>query len=344
MEKIRKNLRILVALSGGVDSTITALRLKNEGHEIIGCYMILHQKPLYHEENIKKVKLVANYLDISYEILDLSSDFNEQVYKPFINIYKSGKTPNPCVICNREIKFGKLIEFAKSLNCDKIATGHYARIKDNFIYEAVDKSKDQSYFLSNIKKQNLNFIIFALGDSYKEDVKKQASEIEILQNFATQKESSEICFVENTYIDILKDYANVNQKGEVLNTKGEIIGSHEGYMHYTVGKRKGFRVDGAHDRHFVISTNPIKNQIVVGSKEELRIKEFVVHDINMFLDEKKFTAEVKIRYRSPKVACEVEIFENRAKVVLKDFVYALASGQMAVFYHDEKLIGGGWIE
>lgn len=267
-------MKILVAMSGGVDSTVTAYKLKNLGHEVIGCYMKLHGKPNYHEENIKKVEKVANFLQIPYHILDLQEDFKNKVYMPFVDTYKEGKTPNPCALCNRFIKLGKLLEFAKSLGCEKLATGHYARLENNLIKTAVDESKDQSYFLASADKEVLKYLIFPLGEMKKEDVKKFASTIEVLKSFATQKESSEICFVEDTYVQVLDQFMDTKIPGEVLDSSGKVVGKHEGYMHYTIGKRRGFEVRGAHEPHFVLKINPKQNQIIVGTKEELKISEF----------------------------------------------------------------------
>ncbi|MBS9778797.1 MAG: tRNA 2-thiouridine(34) synthase MnmA [Campylobacteraceae bacterium] len=333
--------KILVALSGGVDSTITALRLKQQGHELLGCYMKLHGKESYHEENIQKVKKVASFLGIDYKILDLSDKFFKEVYSPFIEVYKAGKTPNPCVACNKNIKFGALVEFAKKSGMDKLATGHYVRIKDGFIAEAKDMSKDQSYFLANVKKQAIQYMMFPLGDSFKEDVKKQASLIEELNLFATQKESSEICFVDDTYVEILREHLKVDNEGDVLDVDGNIIGSHRGYMHYTVGKRRGFEVRGAHEPHYVLSINPQNNTIVVGKKDDLTQREFKITDINPFMDEKKLTCKVKIRYRSPKIPCFVDL--DSGKVTLKEDASGIASGQRAVFYDDDKVIASGEI-
>lgn len=337
-------MKILVAMSGGVDSTVTAYKLKEAGHYIEGVYMKLHNDEDYHRENIRKVKKVSEFLGIKYHILDLQSRFNDFVYEPFVNNYKAGLTPNPCILCNRNIKLGALIDFAKEKGMDKLATGHYVKIKDGFIAEAKDMSKDQSYFLANIKKENLSFVEFPLGDMYKEDVKKFASNIKILEEFSTQKESSEICFVPNTYIEILQKHMNIDMPGNVLNLKGEVVGKHKGYMHYTIGKRRGFSVNGAHEPHYVVSINASKNEIVVGLKDDLNIKEFKVKDINMFVDEKDFECSVKIRYRSPKSECSVHVEGNMATVKLYENVQGLAAGQMAVFYRDDKVIGGGWIE
>ncbi|HEC1750725.1 TPA: tRNA 2-thiouridine(34) synthase MnmA [Campylobacter lari] len=337
-------MKILVAMSGGVDSTVTAYKLKQAGHEIIGCYMKLHGKANYHEENIQKVEKVAKFLDIKYHILDLQEDFKNQVYMPFVNTYKEGKTPNPCALCNRFIKLGKLLEFAKSLGCEKLATGHYARIENGLIKTAVDESKDQSYFLANADKEALEYLIFPLGEMKKEDVKKFASTIDVLKSFATQKESSEICFVEDTYVQVLDQFMDTKIPGIVRDSSGKEVGKHEGYMHYTIGKRRGFEVRGAHEPHFVLKIDPKKNEIIVGKKEELRISEFNLDNINLFIDAKELDCEVKIRYRSRSTPCKVLINEDKsAKIILQEPVYGLASGQMAVFYDKDLVLASGFI-
>ncbi len=338
-------MKIMLAMSGGVDSSIVAYMLKEQGYEVEGVYMKLHNKPNYHETNIKNIKKIADFLSIKYHILDLSTKFDEYVYKPFIDSYIRGETPNPCVICNRTIKFGELVEFAKEKGCDKLATGHYANIKEGFIAEAKDKSKDQSYFLSNIKKENIPFLLFPLKDILKSELKYISSNIEIPNSLFKQKESNEICFVDHTYIDILKNYTQVDMPGNVIDKEGNIIGKHKGYMYYTIGKRRGFEVFGAHKPHYVININPSTNEITVADKEELAIKNFFIKDINLFTDLDEFEAGVKIRYRSPKTPCKVKINkENKtAYITLKEPVYGLASGQMAVFYDDDKVIAGGWI-
>lgn len=354
-------MKILVAMSGGVDSTVTAYTLLQQGHEVEGCYMKLHGKPNYHEANIAKVEKAAQFLGIKHHILDLQDDFKERVYMPFVASYKAGKTPNPCAWCNRFIKLGKLLEFAKSLNCEKLATGHYARVENGLLKTAFDETKDQSYFLASADKSALSYLIFPLGEKKKEAVKAFAASIKELESFATQKESAEICFVENTYIEVLQQFMPTNVKGSVLDSNGKIIGKHDGYMHYTIGKRRGFEVRGAHEPHFVLKIKPQSNEIVVGLKDELKVSEFELEKINLlvdktFLSENKllqnslnaenfsFKCEVKIRYRSKSTACVVQVLPNlSAKIMLLEPVYALASGQIAVFYDKDTVLASGFI-
>lgn len=336
--------KVLIGLSGGIDSSYSAYLLQKEGYLVEGVYMILHDRgtPNYHEENINRVKKVSEYLGIKYHILDLKDKFNELVFEPFIETYKNGKTPNPCAICNRHIKFGAMYEFAKSLGIDKLATGHYVKSDGEFLYQAVDKSKDQSYFLFNIDKSILKHTIFPLGEFLKEDVKKRAMEISVLKEIAVKKESNDICFVDSDYTDILREYVNPDSEGEVVK-EGKVVGTHKGYMHYTIGKRRGFKYELAQTPHYVTKIIPEKNQIEVGEYEELKVEKVLVKELNMFTDKKEFRAEVKIRYRSPKVNALVKIDDGIATIILDEPVYGVAPAQAAVFYDGEKLLGGGWI-
>lgn len=337
-------MKILVAISGGIDSSAVAYMLKKEGHDIEGVYMKLHNSAEYHRKNIEQIEKVCNYLGIKYHVFDISKEFDKLVYDPFIKTYKEGLTPNPCILCNRNIKLGALVDFARNLGFEKLATGHYAKIQDGFVLEAKDKSKDQSYFLANIKSENIRYLLFPLGNMLKNDVKEFASEIKILKELSKQKESSEICFVETTYLDVLKEHINVDMPGFVLDKDGNIVGRHKGYMRYTIGKRRGFEVKGAHDPHYVLKINAKDNTIVVGKKEDLNVKEFKVKDVSLFVDQKEFDLYVKIRYRGPKVACSFKVEDDKSAVIyLKENAQGLAPGQMAVFYDDDKVIGGGWI-
>jgi tRNA-specific 2-thiouridylase len=339
-----KNKKVLVGMSGGVDSTISALLLKEQGYEVEGLYMKLHSKPGYHEIHQARAEKAAEFVGVKLHVIDLQEIFNEKVFQPFIDTYAEGKTPNPCALCNRSLKFGEMVKFADKIGADFIATGHYIKTDGKYFYEADDETKDQSYFLFYVNKEILPRLLFPLGDRKKSDIKELAASIKGLESFASQGESSEICFVETTYTDLLKDFVEVDKKGEVLDKDGNVVGEHKGYMHYTIGKRKGFSVNGAHEPHYVISIDANKNQITVGKKEDLACNSVILNDLNLYTNEIEFDTTVKLRYRTQAVPCHVVVKDNRAYVTLKESVFGVATGQAAVFYDGNKLIGGGWIE
>lgn len=335
--------KVLIGMSGGVDSTVSTLLLKQQGYEVEGVYMKLHSKPGYHEIHQARAQKAADFAGVKLHILDLQEKFNEKVFTPFIETYKEGKTPNPCALCNRNIKFGAMVAFADEIGADFVATGHYIRHDGQYLLQALDDTKDQSYFLFYIDPALVPRLLFPLGEKHKSDIKAFAASIPGLESFASQGESSEICFVETTYMDVLKPYVPVDQEGDVLDLEGNIVGKHKGYMHYTIGKRKGFTVHGAHDPHFVIEIRPETNQIVVGPREALECRRVELERVNMFDDRREFDCDVKLRYRTTAVPCHVVIEKGRAKVELKEPVFGVASGQAGVFYDGEKLLGGGWI-
>lgn len=335
--------KVLIGMSGGVDSTVSTLLLKDQGYEVEGVYMKLHSKPGYHEIHQVRAQKAADFAGVKLHILDLQEEFNEKVFTPFIETYREGKTPNPCALCNRNIKFGAMVSFADSVGADFIATGHYIRHDGQYLLQAQDDTKDQSYFLFYIDPALVKRLLFPLGERHKSDIKAFAAGIEGLESFASQSESSEICFVETTYMDVLKPYVPVDQEGEVLNLEGKVVGKHKGYMHYTIGKRKGFTVHGAHDPHFVVEIKPQTNQIVVGTREDLECNRVELERVNMFDERKEFECDVKLRYRTTAVRCLVKIDGDHASVELYEPVLGVASGQAGVFYDGDKLLGGGWI-
>lgn len=337
-------MKILVALSGGVDSSVSAKLLKDAGYEVIGCYMMLHNRENYHEKNIENVKKISNFLNIEYKILNLENEFKASVYDAFVDSYKVGLTPNPCAICNRVIKFGALADFASSLGIEKIATGHYARIEDGLLKVAVDLNKDQTYFLANINKDILPRLVFPLGDRYKKDVKEYAAKFPEISSLATQKESSEICFVDKTYIDILDKHFDTNKPGIVRDEDGNIVGEHKGYMHYTIGQRSGFSVRIAHEPHFVYKIDAQNNEIFVCKKESLSCFEFTTSNYNPFIDAIEYEANIKIRYRSQKLRAKVKVEDSKTVVKLYEDAKSVASGQLAVFYDEfDRVLGSGFI-
>lgn len=338
--------KVMVGMSGGIDSSVTAYMLQKEGYEVEGVYLKLHNRTDgYHEKNLEYIKDVTDFLGIKYHILDLADKFSKEVYDYFVDSYLTGTTPNPCVKCNKQIKFGAMLDFAKEHGADFLATGHYAKTDGEFFYEADDKTKDQSYFLSQVNKEALKYMMFPLSTYKKEDILKFGAKLDVAYKKITEKsESQEICFVETVYTDVIKKHANIDQEGDVLDQNGNIVGKHKGFAHYTIGKRRGFTVKGAQEPHFVTKLNPKNNTLVVGKKEALEVNEVVGNNLNMFIEEKEFSCNVKLRYRSVSTPCKVKIENEKAYISLEEAAFGVASGQLAVFYDGQKVIGSAWIE
>ena len=341
-------MKVALLMSGGVDSSYSAYLLKSQGYEVKGFYLKLHDKEQKHEMFLRNCQKVIQNLDIDFEVIDAKKEFHQKVYSEFIQSYQRGETPNPCAICNPLMKFGLALEIALSQGCEKIATGHYARIGEingrKRIREALDKSKDQSYFLYAISQEAIDRLIFPLGDKLKNEIKPEAlKKMPWLGTLETYKDSQEICFVETDYIDILKKHMDVEKEGNVRDLQGNIVGKHKGYMQYTIGKRKGFSVYGAHEPHFVLQIKPDVNEIVVGKKEELAVYE--VRALNKSLPQEFISGDyfVKIRYRSVPSLANISCCGNEIIARFKEPVYGVAKGQALVVYLEDKVLGGGVI-
>lgn len=276
------NHKVLVELSGGLDSSVAALLLQNKGYDVVGVMMQLHDNAIF-EEDASIAKSVAKQLGIEFKVVDYRDKFNQEVIDYFINTYKEAKTPNPCIVCNRRMKFGAIFDCAKDLGCDYIATGHYARIVYDAnkyeLHKAKDLSKDQSYVLHFLDQDKLSRIIFPLGDYTKDEARElaRASALPCVD----KPESQDICFIED------KNYSEFIQKnsdykpnpGKVVDTKGNILGEHDGLINYTIGQRKGLGIAGG-DPLYVLSLNKDSNEVVLGSKEETYTKEVTVGDFS----------------------------------------------------------------
>lgn len=340
--------RVALLMSGGVDSSYCAYLLKKQGYVVTGIYLKLHDKEEKHKVFINNCEKAAKHLNIDFRVIDAKKDFREAVYNKFIDSYQRGETPNPCALCNPLMKFGLALEKALELGCEYIATGHYAQITElngiKRIKEARDKTKDQSYFLYAISQSAIDRLIFPLGDKIKEEIKPLALKLlPWLGSLETYKDSQEICFVETDYIDVLKKHIEVDKKGNVLDIHGNVVGEHKGYMHYTIGKRKGFSVKGALNPHFVLSINPRKNEIIVGEKINLKVD--VVKADNKSLPSifAQKELEVKVRYRSARTKALINIENNTITATLQEPVFGVAKGQALVVYKDDVVLGGGVI-
>ena len=262
--------KILVELSGGLDSSVAAILLQNQGYEVVGCMMHLHDSPTF-DSDLKVAKSVAKQLKIEFHVVDCREKFQQEVISYFIDTYKEAKTPNPCIFCNQKMKFGLVFELAKKLNCDHIATGHYACVKHEngvySLYKAKDLTKDQSYVLHFLDQEKLSKIIFPLGEYTKDEVRELAREANL--PCVDKEESMDICFVEDkSYSEfILKNTDYDPRPGNVVDTKGNVLGQHEGLINYTIGQRKGLGIAGG-DPLYVLSLDKTKNEVILGTKDE----------------------------------------------------------------------------
>jgi len=345
--------KVLVAMSGGVDSSVSAFLLKEEGYEVIGVTMCLGITPdedtpvkCCGRQAIQDAKKVCDKLNIPHYVLNFSRELEETVIKNFVEEYLRGRTPNPCIECNRSLKFDKLLKSTLSFGCDFLATGHYARIEkydDNFLLKKPkDTAKDQTYFLYTIKKESLKFIKFPLADLYKDEVRSIAKKIEL--PVANKPQSQDICFIPGKdYRKFLISRIGDIKSGDIVDLKGNILGKHKGIIFYTIGQREGIGIS-AKKPFYVVSIDATKNQIIVGTKEDLNTKELIAGNLNFIVDEIPEKATAKIRYSRRESECNLVLNNDKCRVIFKEGQEAITPGQSIIFYKNDIVLGGGIIE
>ena len=356
-----KNKKVVVAMSGGVDSSVAAGMLKEEGYEVIGITLQLYNskqeiksKTCCSGIDIYDAKEVARKLDIAHYVLNYQENFKKTVINNFIASYKNGETPIPCVQCNQHIKFEDLLLTAKGLGAEFLATGHYIRKKkiNNFngLFKAKDESKDQSYFLFQVKEKDLSFLKFPLGDLLKEETRSLAKKFAI--PVADKPESQDICFIpDGNYRKFLSKYKGFKKTGNILDTKNNLLGKHDGIENYTIGQRKHINVS-INKPLYVIKIIKETNNIIVGEKEDLKSSVIHIDQLNWLGDKiyikNKYcdNLNIKVRARQKTIKGKLEFLgNNHGKVLLDEHTYAVSKGQGCVFYNNEdQLLGGGWIK
>ena len=344
--------KVIVAISGGVDSSTACLLLKEQGFEVVGVYFKLwspEDKDLF-EQTAEFVKDVADKLEIEFIAFDLKERFKKEVVERFVKDYLEGKTPNPCAVCNQKIKFWALFELADKIKADYIATGHYVRTRFNAcsgeweILKAKDRLKDQSYFLFLLNKNHLPRIIFPLGELTKSEVKELAKKYNLPT--AERRESADLCFVRSgRYAKVIELVGGKKpQSGQIIDTSGKYLGKHKGFYNFTIGQRRGLRL--SIPDLYVIKLVPEKNQVVVGEERLLYHKKMLVRDVN-WLAKVNFPlrCEAKIRYQGNSAECIINP-SDEGKILVEFFEpqRAITPGQAGVFYRGDRLLGGGWIE
>ncbi len=345
--------KVVVAMSGGIDSSVSAFLLKKSGYDVVGVTLNLFSgkniKCCGSDDSVEKFKRICNHLGIRYYVKNAVKVFNEKVIDKFASDYLKGFTPNPCVECNRFLKFDYLFKIAKSLGASKLATGHYAIVEkkgDEYVLKrGIDDTKDQSYFLYPIKKEFLKDMLFPLGRMKKNEVKEIAKKNGIPLDI--NKESKDICFVpEGDYALWLKKNGYVrNLQGYFKDMDGKIIGTHSGYFKYTVGQRKGLGVSGK-ERMYVVKINPLKNEVTLGVLKDCYFRKILINDINWLSSKKPKSGEVlfaQIRYRHKPARGIIEYKDKDAEFVFDEPQFALTPGQSAVFYDGDRVMGGGAI-
>ena len=348
--------KVAVALSGGLDSAVTASLLIEENFQVIGIHFSTGYSASLRETHIARcepamqVKKIAEYLGIPLETVDCSRDFSQQVVSYFVETYGAGQTPNPCVVCNRLIKFGPVLEYSKGLGAEVLATGHYARVirtdRDYRLFKGVDAAKDQSYFLCRLNQDHLRYAVFPLGVLTKNKVREMAERRGLAP--LTGDESQELCFVNaSSYKDFLADHGVQSAgPGPIVNLAGKVLGKHQGLHRHTIGQRRGIGVPGP-EPYYVLRLERDTNRLVVGTKTELATGQITVSDINWIgghAPQESLHVKTRIRYRHKEAPSFVTpLSETKATVLFTKPQNAVAPGQAAVFYDGEHVLGGGWI-
>jgi tRNA-specific 2-thiouridylase len=355
--------RVIVGMSGGVDSSVCAHLLKEEGHEVEGVSFVLWEARDRTDaalccsfEARDSAGQTAAALGVSHRAIDVRGAFFEAVIHPFVEAYKKGITPNPCILCNRYIKFPYLMRAADEAGAKYIATGHYAKVErgqgpggrglrtEAFLRKGIDRKKDQSYVLYVLKEDQLDRLLLPLGDYTKNDVRQAARSLSLPA--ADRPESQEICFIEDrNYGGFLERFApEVALPGPIIGAGGDVIGTHKGICFYTIGQRKGLGIPSPQP-HYVRKIDPVRNIVYVGSREQAMSDRVVVGDINWLLEPsgRAFRASVKVRSMMEARAAELAISDDSVQVIFDEPLWAPAPGQSAVFYDGDVVLGGGII-
>ena len=347
-------MRILVAMSGGVDSSVVAALLKEQGHEVIGVTMKLWEGPegempetgCCTASDSEDARKVASKLDIPYYVLDYTESFSKNVVDNFIDMYAQGLTPNPCVECNRSVKFDHFLNQAKKLNCEKVATGHYAKIIKNEKFYELHKAdyldKDQSYVLHMLKSKNLENILFPLGEISKPEVRQIAARLGLKTAF--KKDSQDICFVgKKDYRSFVEKRIDLTSAGEIFDVNGNKVGNHNGIHEFTVGQRKGLPGGQATPR-YVTKINVQNKNVIIGEQKDLLVESFIIEDVSIVKDIEYDNLTVQTRYNSEDLNCKInKISDNELLVELIEPASSIAPGQFGVLFSGTKVIGGGRI-
>lgn len=340
--------KALVAMSGGVDSSVCAYLAQKEGYDLIGATMRLCEKDAF-SKDAEDARIVCDKLGISHYVFDMTKEFKEKVIKEFVSLYEMGFTPNPCILCNKNLKFGLLLDKARELGCDTIITGHYARVEmgeDGYeLKKALDVSKDQSYVLYQLPYDMLENVYFPLGTITKEEARKIASQMDFVT--AHKSDSQDICFVpDGDYASYIKDFTGKEYpKGSFVDTKGNVLGEHRGIIHYTIGQRKGLGI-ALGTPGYVKSKNTQDNTVVISSNDELFSNELTAKDFNWVIRSPKFPlkAKAKIRYNQKETNATVYMkSDNEVKIIFEEPQRAIAKGQAVVVYDGDRVLGGGTI-